>query len=294
MAAKKEKFVDILKDSFADGKKSKPKPPTIGARLRGYLLGGILVTTPLAITIYIALLFIQWGDNQVRSLIPTEYYPEFSIPGLGLILIIAGLIFIGWITASLLGRFFIRLTHYILARVPVVRNVYLVSKQVMETVVSNRSDSFREVVLIQYPRKGIWGIAFVTGHTKGEVQDITTDEVVNVFVPTTPNPTSGFLLFVPRRDLVPLSMTIEEGVKMVISGGIVTPDDRRVGHLRKSNIIPSGAITKDVKISAKPKSKTRKTATKKSAMKKAAAGKKPAARKTSAAQKSTKRKSARS
>jgi uncharacterized membrane protein len=106
---------------------------------------------------------------------------------------------------------------------PVVRSIYGAIKQIMETVMSANSDSFREVVLVEYPRKGIWVIGFVTGETKGEVQNLTKDKVINIFVPTTPNPTSGFLLFIPQKDLVYMDMKVEDAVKMVISGGIVTP-----------------------------------------------------------------------
>ena len=111
-------------------------------------------------------------------------------------------------------------------------NCYSAIKQIFETVLSNQSSAFREVVLFEYPRRGSWAIGFITGQTEGEVQDTTRDEVVNVFLPTTPNPTSGYLLFLPRRELVVLSMTVEEGIKMVVSGGIVTPKDNRPAHQR--------------------------------------------------------------
>ena len=110
---------------------------------------------------------------------------------------------------------------------PIVRSIYGATKQIVETVLANQSDAFRQVVLFEYPRRGAWAMGFVTGKTTGEVQNITADEVVNVFLPTTPNPTSGYLLFLPRNELVELSMTVEEGIKMIISGGIVTPKDKR-------------------------------------------------------------------
>jgi uncharacterized membrane protein len=118
----------------------------------------------------------------------------------------------------------------------VIRSIYGATKQIFETVLANQSQAFREVVLVEYPRRGIWAIGFITGTTEGEVQELTEDEVINVFLPTTPNPTSGFLLFVPRRDLVYLSMTIEEGIKMVVSGGIVTPPDMRLPSERGKRI----------------------------------------------------------
>ncbi len=110
---------------------------------------------------------------------------------------------------------------------PVIRNVHSAIKQILETVLAQQSNAFREAVLIEYPRRGIWAVGFITGTTEGEVQNMTAEECINVFLPTTPNPTSGFLLFVPKKDIAPLSMSVEEAIKMVISGGIVTPPDRR-------------------------------------------------------------------
>jgi uncharacterized membrane protein len=111
-------------------------------------------------------------------------------------------------------------------RLPVIRTIYGALKQIFETVMASQSQAFREVVMFEYPRPGIWALGFLTGVTKGEVQRLTDDEVVNVFLPTTPNPTSGFLLFVPRKDLKVMDMTVEEGIKMIVSGGILTPPDR--------------------------------------------------------------------
>ena len=133
------------------------------------------------------------------------------------------LTFIGFLTAGFIGRYIIKLGERIIARLPIIRSVYGALKQIFESVLKTSSKSFREVVLIEYPRKGIWAIGFITGDTKGEVQEISKNTLVNVFLPTTPNPTSGFLLFVPRKDLKVLNMNVEEGIKMVISGGIVTP-----------------------------------------------------------------------
>jgi uncharacterized membrane protein len=121
-----------------------------------------------------------------------------------------------------------------LARMPVVRSIYGATKQIFETVLAHKSTAFRQVCLVEYPRRGLWTLGFITGTTVGEVQDRTSDEVVNVFLPTTPNPTSGFLLFVPRRDIVLLEMSIEDGIKMVISGGIVTPPEPRARRVHAS------------------------------------------------------------
>ena len=209
----------------------------LSARLRNYLLTGILVTAPIAITFYIAWLGINFVDSRVIPLIPEKYNPEtylpFDILGLGLVIVIIALMLVGWLTASFVGRVFLRTGERILARMPVIRSIYGALKQVFETVLSHRSTAFREVVLIEYPRRGIWALGFLTGMTEGEVQNLTTEDVLNVFLPTTPNPTSGFLLFLPKEDVLVLDMTVEEGIKMVMSGGIVTPPDPRAAEVQE-------------------------------------------------------------
>jgi len=131
------------------------------------------------------------------------------------------------VTAGYLGRVVVRLSDAILARMPVVRSIYGATKQIFETVLAHKSTAFRQVCLVEYPRRGIWSLGFVTGTAVGEIQERTSDQVVNVFLPTTPNPTSGFLLLVPTRDLILLKMSVEDGIKMVISGGIITPQESR-------------------------------------------------------------------
>lgn len=210
---------------------SPPKAPKqrFLARLRNYFLAGIVVTAPISITIYVAALFINFVDSKVTPLIPAAYNPEtylpFSLPGLGLLIVIIVMAIIGAVTAGFVGRAFIGWGEQILARMPVVRSIYSALKQIFESVLAEKSRAFRQVVLIEYPRKGCWALGFATGTTKGEVQHAIKDEVVNVFLPTTPNPTSGYLLFLPRSDVIFLSMTVEQGIKMVISGGVVTPSE---------------------------------------------------------------------
>ena len=209
-----------------------PLPFHLGllARLRAYFLAGVLVTAPVAITFYIVWLIVSFIDDRVSRLIPARYNPEnhlpFGIPGLGLVIAVVVLILIGAVTAGYIGRVIVRLSDAILARMPVVRSIYGATKQIFETVLAHKSTAFRQVCLVEYPRRGVWSLGFVTGTTVGEVQERTSDQVVNVFLPTTPNPTSGFLLLVPTRDLVLLEMSVEDGIKMVISGGIITPPDR--------------------------------------------------------------------
>ncbi len=204
-------------------------PKGAGARLRTYFFTGILVTAPAAITFYIAILLINFVDAKVGKLIPPEFHPDnylpFSVPGLGVIILVVGLIFIGMFAAGFLGKFLTRIWDKIIERMPFISSLYGALKQILETVLATQSTAFREVVLVEYPRKDMWVIGFITGTTKGEVQRVTDDEVVNIFLPTTPNPTSGFLLFVPKKDIIRLKMTVEEGLKLVISGGIVSPKD---------------------------------------------------------------------
>jgi len=213
-----------------------PKKMTFGQRTRAYFFAGVLVTAPIFITLYLSWVFIGFVDSKVTPLIPLKYNPEtylpFGIPGLGLVVITLFLILIGAFTAGFIGKIWARFIERILARMPVVRNIHSAVKQILETVLAQQSNAFREAVLVEYPRRGIWAIAFITGRTMGEVQNITEEECTNIFLPTTPNPTSGFLLFVPVTDLIPLTMTVEEAIKMVISGGIVTPPDRRPKDLK--------------------------------------------------------------
>ena len=213
--------------------KVKPHKPRMGLsqRLRAYLFAGVLVTAPIFITFYLAWLFVTFVDGKIESLIPAQYNPEtylpFAIPGLGLIVLILSLMLVGALTAGFFGRLWMRFSEQTLNQIPVIRNVYSAVKQILETVLAQQSNAFREAVLIEYPRRGIWAIGFLTGTTKGEVQNLIEEECINVFLPTTPNPTSGFLLFVPKKDIAPLSMSVEDAIKMVISGGIVTPPDER-------------------------------------------------------------------
>ncbi len=205
----------------------------IAVRLRAYFMAGILVTAPISITIYLGWLFITYVDSKVTPLIPKAYSPEsylpFAVPGIGLVVLVVALILIGALTAGFVGRLYNRIIERLMSRVPVLRGVYKATRQILETVLAQQSNAFREAVLVEYPRRGMWVIAFITGETEGEVQALTEDDVINLFVPTTPNPTSGFLIFAPKNETVPLAMSVEEALKMVISGGIVTPPDARDG-----------------------------------------------------------------
>ena len=200
-------------------------------RLRAYFLAGVLVTAPAAITIYLAWLFINFIDGTIGTLMPGRYNPEqfmpFTIPGLGLVTVVIGLILVGAFAAGYVGRLVVGLGEGVVERMPVVRSIYGAIKQIFETVLAQKSTAFREVVLLEYPRLGIWSMGFITGPPHSDVQRVSADELVTVVVPTSPIPTAGYLLFLPRKDVVVLDMTVDEGLRVVMSGGIVNPPERR-------------------------------------------------------------------
>lgn len=200
------------------------------ARLRKYFLTGVVVTAPITITIYVSWWLLKFIDTNVAKLIPPVYNPNnylpFEIPGLGLVIAAIFFVLVGWFARNFLGRIIISWSEFVVERMPVVSTIYSAVKQVFETTMGDQSKAFREVVLFEYPRKGSWTVGFVTGIVKGEIQRLTEDEVVNVYIPTTPNPTSGFLLFLPRKDLIYISMTPEDAIKLIVSGGIISPPDR--------------------------------------------------------------------
>ncbi|MBL24284.1 MAG: hypothetical protein CMM48_10360 [Rhodospirillaceae bacterium] len=247
-------------------------------RIRGYFFAGVLVTMPLAITFAVARWFILFVDSKIVPMIPAAWNPdtylkehvgfEIGLPGLGVVVLLIAITLIGALTAGFIGRFVIKTGENLLARMPVIRSVYGSVKQILETVLQQQSQAFRQAVLVEYPRRGIWAVGFITGETEGEVQNLTNEEVTNVFLPTTPNPTSGFLLFVPREDLVVLDMTVEEAVKMVISGGIVTPPDRRSEEEQKISVV-SARTYEQIDIDREKDGGTRLTPTEHHAPKKA-------------------------
>lgn len=199
------------------------------SKLRSYFIAGVLITAPVAITIWLTISIISFLDRTVKNLIlpqnsMAEYWTLYSIPGLGIVIAVLFILIVGMFATNILGRFFVKVGESILDRLPVVRSLYGATKQIFETVFADKADAFREVVMIEYPRKDMWVLGFLTGTSKGEIQANTIDDVVNIFVPTTPNPTSGFLLFVPRKDVKILDLTIEQGIKLIVSAGIITPE----------------------------------------------------------------------
>lgn len=197
---------------------------------RGHFLTGLLVIVPLGLTYYVVGAIVGFMDG-ILAILPRRFHPDaylpFRIPGLGILFTFVIIQLVGILSANLFGRAVVRAYERILDRIPLVRGIYAAVKQVMEQFVSGRSDRFRRVVLIEYPRKGIYAIAFVTGAGQGEIQEKTKERVLNVFLPTTPNPTSGFLLLVPEPDVINLDMGVEQAFKLIISGGMVSGTDRR-------------------------------------------------------------------
>jgi uncharacterized membrane protein len=195
-------------------------------RIRRYLVAGILVWAPLAVTYWLLKIAVGIMDRTLQW-VPERYRPEellgIPIPGLGVILTVIVLLLTGILAANFVGRAFVGGWESLLGRVPVVRSIYSAAKNFAEMVFSDSSQSFKNVLLIEYPRKGLYSLAFQTSTNLGEVQGRTGEDVVCCFVPTTPNPTSGFIIIVPKKDITVLDMEVDEALKMIISLGVVIP-----------------------------------------------------------------------
>ena len=196
-------------------------------RLRNYFISGLLFWIPLALSVLVIKFFLE----VVNNLVPTKLLPESllnldtTIPGSGIILVILIILITGALVTNILGRKLVDLWERALNKIPGFRNIYNALKKISSTVLNTSSDSFRKAYLIQYPSKGIWVIAFQSGDYEGEVKNIIGGEVINLFVPTTPNPTSGFFVMMPKKDAYELQMSVEEAFKLVISAGVVTPEN---------------------------------------------------------------------
>jgi len=194
-------------------------------RLRNYFISGLLFWIPLALSVIVIKFFLELVNN----LIPQKYLPEAifkldtTIPGSGIILVLIVILITGVLVTNILGRKLVALWETVLNKIPGFRNVYNVLKKVSDTVFNTSTESFRKAFLIQYPSKGIWVIAFQSGDYKGEAESIIGEEIMNLFVPTTPNPTSGFFVMMAKKDAFELDMSVEEAFKLVISAGVVTP-----------------------------------------------------------------------
>ena len=195
-------------------------------RLRNYFISGLLFWIPLALSVIVIKFFLELVNN----LVPQKYLPEVifkldtTIPGSGIILVLLVILITGVMVTNILGRKLVALWEKVLNKIPGFRNVYNVLKKVSDTVFNTSTDSFRKAFLIQYPSKGIWVIAFQSGDYRGEAKSIIGEEIMNLFVPTTPNPTSGFFVMMAKKDAFELDMSVEEAFKLVISAGVVAPN----------------------------------------------------------------------
>ena len=213
-------------------------------RLRGNFLAGLIIVAPIGLTLYFVWSVVGWIDSWVWPFIPDYYQPEqlvnrifnaegsdiirVNVRGIGVVIFLVFTMIVGWIGKGILGRSLLRLGESLVERMPIVRSIYNGVKQIAETVFSQRDTSFDKACLIEYPRPGIWAIAFISTNARGEVREKISvgDEIATVFLPTTPNPTSGFLLFLPRGDVKELDMTVEDAAKLVISAGLVYPNSK--------------------------------------------------------------------
>lgn len=204
--------------------------------LRASFLTGLVVILPISLTVYLIWTAISIIDGWVLPFVPSDYHPSrylgFNIHGFGVVIFLVFTVVVGWMAKGLLGRSLIQWGEDVVDRMPVVRSIYNGLKQIAETVFAQSSTSFDRACLVEYPRRGMWGVAFISTNAKGEVAAKLTPEgeIVTVFLPTTPNPTSGFLLFVPARDIIVLDMKVEDAAKLVISAGLVYPSDLAPGR----------------------------------------------------------------
>lgn len=215
--------------------------------LRNRFLTGLVVAAPIGVTIWLVFTFINFVDRVIKPLVPARYNPEtylpFAIPGMGLLIAILGLTLLGALAANIFGQTLIGLGERIVNGVPLIRNIYSALKQIVETVFQGQQNSFKEVVLVEYPMAGSYAVAFVASEGRGVIRQTVGkgEPVIGVFIPTTPNPTSGFLLFVPRSKVTPLNLSVEEAAKLIISFGMVTPDRLPEGAIPSDGPIKAGA-----------------------------------------------------
>lgn len=218
-----------------------PPRPGLFASLRASFLTGLVVIAPVGLTIWLIWTVVGWIDGFVLPLVPDTFQPDrvvqdllgleeevqINVRGIGVVIFLLFTMMIGWMAKGLIGRSLIRFAESLVERTPVVRSIYSGIKQISETVFAQSDRNFEKACLIQYPRRGIWAIGFISTSTRGEIADRAHNgDMVSVFVPTTPNPTSGFLLFFPKEDVVELEMTVEDAAKLVISAGLVYPNGK--------------------------------------------------------------------
>jgi len=212
------------------------------AVLKKYIIAGLLVWLPFAATVVIVKLLIDLLDKTVL-LLPPEWHPVallgFSIPGFGIILALSILLLTGMLAANLFGRRFVEIWERILNKIPLVRSIYSSIKQISNTIFDPSGKSFRKVMMLQYPRKGVWSIGFLTNDNVGDEMSAVDDRLVAVFIPTTPNPTSGFIVMVRNDEITELDMSVEEGFKFIISMGVIIPDGTARTELERNKVAQS-------------------------------------------------------
>ncbi|MFS2174736.1 DUF502 domain-containing protein [Rhizobium pisi] len=216
-----------------------PRMP-VATRLRNNFLAGLIICAPIAITIWLTWTFIHWSDSWVRPYIPARWNPEsylnFAIPGFGLLIAVVLITVVGFLGKNLIGQSIVRFGESIVQRMPLVRTVYRSVKQIFETVLKEQANSFKKVGLIEYPGPGLWALVFIATDAKGEIAskfNAMGHDMVAVFLPPTPVPTAGFLVFVPREKIVMLDMSPEDAAKFLISGGLVAPEHMQAGAKQK-------------------------------------------------------------
>jgi len=215
--------------------------------LKKYFITGLLVWVPLGITLWVLDLLVSTMDQSLL-LLPERYQTEnlfgVHIPGMGVLLSLLIVLATGLVTANILGQRLLLFWEALLGRIPVVKSIYNSVKQVSDTLFSSNGHAFRQALLVQYPREGTWTIAFMTGRPGGDVINHLTGDYVSVYVPTTPNPTSGFFLMMPQKDVIVLDMSVDEALKYIISMGVVAPAGGRVngGALPKSGAVQKQAV----------------------------------------------------
>jgi uncharacterized membrane protein len=203
-------------------------PPGFISRIRTYFLTGLIVAGPVAVTLWLVWWFVTWVDGLVRPFMPVAYRPEtylpVQIPGLGLIIVFVALTLLGFLTANLIGRKLVAFGESILSHMPVVRPIYRTAKQIFQTLFSKSESSFRRVALIEFPSRGMWSLVFLTQSPTEDIAGrLPETEYVSAFMPCTPNPTTGFFFYVPKREVIELDITVEQAMTVIMSAGIVQP-----------------------------------------------------------------------
>ena len=201
---------------------SKKIKKSIFSRIRNYFITGVLVLIPIGITVYLTIFLIKISSKLLPKELNPDYYLPYNIPGLEIIISLILITVIGWLSLTFLGKRFIAFFESILNRIPILRTIYSSAEQLLENFSQDKKNK-KSVVLIQYPRQGVWAIGFATKENTGKIKSAIGEETVNVFVPTTPNPTSGFLLMFPKKDVIFLDLTFEEASKFVVSAGSINP-----------------------------------------------------------------------